>query len=186
MNNSELLLLNLKFSWKKVYAFLASVPPGDGGGGIFSFFVAVEKKSGNYRTGEERVLKGSWKLAKKQRQLVLQHTLPLFLFFFFYLRVNFASSRPYPLFCSWNSNAFRLKSFWKRLRDGRNAMNAVVLIPGHSVFCVLHHSTHTHLHADTIGRLSIWHVWKICLRWSWGDGVVSSILCEIHCLQHSQ
>lgn len=81
-----------------------------GGGGIFYFFAAVEKNSGNYRTGEERVLKGSWKLAKKQRQLVLQHTLLLFLFLF-YLRVNFASSRSYPLFCLSRSD-------WKPFENG--------------------------------------------------------------------
>lgn len=56
MNNSELLLLNLKFSWKKVYTFLASVPPGDEGG-IFYFFVAVEKNPGI--TEQER--KECWK-----------------------------------------------------------------------------------------------------------------------------
>lgn len=67
-----------------------------------------------------------------------------------------------------------METFWKRRRNAGNVMNAVVLIPGQSVFYVMQQYTHARRHCrltEYLARV------EICLCWSWGDGVVNNIHC---------
>lgn len=73
VNNLAILHFNLKFCWKQVYTFLASVPLGE------NFFLVAVEKWRITEQGTEWVLRGSWKLTRRPRQLVLHHSLPLFL-----------------------------------------------------------------------------------------------------------